>query len=194
MTPPLDTKTIDNNKRRRKPLPHAQVRTCRLQAARVLSKLLKSAREKKHGQSIKRLTLDENKIDFPSATHAIVCETVKVLPLLKLLIEDVKMTKSVVFDDDFMEDDEQEEQEQEEKDDDDDKKDEPPGGEKSTKIKASLAYVLLYELLLSPGKSIKPPPLPPGMEDEEQKNIDENISKCRNSLYALLGPAFAFRC
>ena len=28
---------------------------------------------------------------------------------------------------------------------------------------------MLYELLLSPGKSIKPPPLPPGMEDEEQK-------------------------
>ena len=133
----------------------------------MLSKLLKSAREKKHGQSIKRLTLDENKIDFPSATHAIVCETVKVLPLLKLLIEDVKMTKSVVFDDDFMEDDDEQEEEQEEKD--DEKKDEPPGGEKSTKIKASLAYVLLYELLLSPGKSIKPPPLPPGMEDEEQK-------------------------
>ncbi|CAL6447030.1 unnamed protein product [Bathycoccus prasinos] len=168
MTPPPLDKTIDNNnkRRRRKPLPHAQVRTCRLQAARVLSKLLKSAREKKHGQSIKRLTLDENKIDFPSATHAIVCETVKVLPLLKLLIEDVKMKKSVVFDDDFKEDDDEQE-EQEEKD--DEKKDEPPGGEKSTKIKASLAYVLLYELLLSPGKSIKPPPLPPGMEDEEQK-------------------------
>ena len=81
----------------------------------MLSKLLKSAREKKHGQSIKRLTLDENKIDFPSATHAIVCETVKVLPLLKLLIEDVKMTKSVVFDDDFKEDeDEQEEEEEQE--------------------------------------------------------------------------------
>lgn len=77
------------------------------------------------------------------------------------------MTKSVVFDDDFMEDDDEQEEEQEEKD--DEKKDEPPGGEKSTKIKASLAYVLLYELLLSPGKSIKPPPLPPGMEDEEQK-------------------------
>ena len=135
----------------------------------MLSKLLKSAREKKHGQSIKRLTLDENKIDFPSATHAIVCETVKVLPLLKLLIEDVKMTKSVVFDDDFMEDDDEQEEEQEQEEKDDEKKDEPPGGEKSTKIKASLAYVLLYELLLSPGKSIKPPPLPPGMEDEEQK-------------------------
>ena len=135
----------------------------------MLSKLLKSAREKKHGQSIKRMTLDENKIDFPSATHAIVCETVKVLPLLKLLIGDVKMTKSVVFDDDFNDDDEQEEQEQEKDDDDENKKDEPPGGEKSTKIKASLAYVLLYELLLSPGKSIKPPPLPPGIEDEEQK-------------------------
>ena len=135
----------------------------------MLSKLLKSAREKKHGQSIKRLTLDENKIDFPSATHAIVCETVKVLPLLKLLIEDVKMTKSVVFDDDFMEDDDEQEEEEEQEEKDDEKKDEPPGGEKSTKIKASLAYVLLYELLLSPGKSIKPPPLPPGMEDEEQK-------------------------
>lgn len=135
----------------------------------MLSKLLKSAREKKHGQSIKRLTLDENKIDFPSATHAIVCETVKVLPLLKLLIEDVKMTKSVVFDDDFKEDDDEQEEEEEQEEKDDEKKDEPPGGEKSTKIKASLAYVLLYELLLSPGKSIKPPPLPPGMEDEEQK-------------------------
>ena len=171
MTPPPLDKTIDNNnkRRRRKPLPHAQVRTCRLQAARVLSKLLKSAREKKHGQSIKRLTLDENKIDFPSATHAIVCETVKVLPLLKLLIEDVKMTKSVVFDDDFKEEDDEQEEEEEQEEKDDEKKDEPPGGEKSTKIKASLAYVLLYELLLSPGKSIKPPPLPPGMEDEEQK-------------------------
>ena len=135
----------------------------------MLSKLLKSAREKKHGQSIKRLTLDENKIDFPSATHAIVCETVKVLPLLKLLIEDVKMKKSVVFDDDFMEEDDEQEEEEEQEEKDDEKKDEPPGGEKSTKIKASLAYVLLYELLLSPGKSIKPPPLPPGMEDEEQK-------------------------
>ena len=79
------------------------------------------------------------------------------------------MTKSVVFDDDFMEDDDEQEEEQEQEEKDDEKKDEPPGGEKSTKIKASLAYVLLYELLLSPGKSIKPPPLPPGMEDEEQK-------------------------
>ena len=79
------------------------------------------------------------------------------------------MTKSVVFDDDFMEDDDEQEEEEEQEEKDDEKKDEPPGGEKSTKIKASLAYVLLYELLLSPGKSIKPPPLPPGMEDEEQK-------------------------
>ena len=30
--------------------------------------------------------------------------------------------------------------------------------------------------------------------DEEQRNIDENISKCRTSLFALLGPAFAYRC
>ena len=79
------------------------------------------------------------------------------------------MTKSVVFDDDFKEDDDEQEEEEEQEEKDDEKKDEPPGGEKSTKIKASLAYVLLYELLLSPGKSIKPPPLPPGMEDEEQK-------------------------
>ena len=30
--------------------------------------------------------------------------------------------------------------------------------------------------------------------DEEQKNIDQNISKCRNSLFALLGPALSFKC
>ena len=30
--------------------------------------------------------------------------------------------------------------------------------------------------------------------DEEHKNIDHNIIKCRNSLFALLGPAFSFRC
>ena len=30
--------------------------------------------------------------------------------------------------------------------------------------------------------------------DEEQKNIDENIVSCRNSLFALLGPAFSFKC
>ena len=30
--------------------------------------------------------------------------------------------------------------------------------------------------------------------DEEQKNVDENITKCRNSLLALLGPAFAYKC
>ena len=29
---------------------------------------------------------------------------------------------------------------------------------------------------------------------EEQKNIDANILKCRNSLFAMLGPAFAYKC
>ena len=30
--------------------------------------------------------------------------------------------------------------------------------------------------------------------DEEQKNIDANLVKCRNSLFAMLGPAFDFKC
>ena len=30
--------------------------------------------------------------------------------------------------------------------------------------------------------------------DEEQRNVDKNISKCRASLFKLLGPAFAFKC
>ena len=30
--------------------------------------------------------------------------------------------------------------------------------------------------------------------NEEQKNVDENIQKCRKSLFALLGPAYAFKC
>ena len=31
-------------------------------------------------------------------------------------------------------------------------------------------------------------------QNEEQKNIDQNIEKCRRSLFALLGPAFSFKC
>ena len=30
--------------------------------------------------------------------------------------------------------------------------------------------------------------------DEEQKNIDQNIIQCRNSLFGLLGPAYAYKC
>ena len=30
--------------------------------------------------------------------------------------------------------------------------------------------------------------------DEERKNIDKNIQSCRKSLFALLGPAFAYQC
>ena len=30
--------------------------------------------------------------------------------------------------------------------------------------------------------------------DEERRNVDENISKCRSSLFSLLGPAFAYKC
>ena len=30
--------------------------------------------------------------------------------------------------------------------------------------------------------------------DEEQRNVDQNIVKCRNSIFALLGPAFSFKC
>ena len=30
--------------------------------------------------------------------------------------------------------------------------------------------------------------------DEEQKNSDQNIQKCRNSLFGLLGPAYSYKC
>ena len=30
--------------------------------------------------------------------------------------------------------------------------------------------------------------------DEEQKNLDQNITKCRNSLFALLGSTYAYMC
>ena len=30
--------------------------------------------------------------------------------------------------------------------------------------------------------------------EEEQQNVDENIVKCRTSLFALLGPAYSYRC
>ena len=147
---------------KRKPLPFSQVRTCRAQAAKVLSKLLRCAREKKNGSSIKSLTLDAKRIDFPSATHAIVCETVKVLPLLRLLIKgNEEMRKRVLFEDDD-DDDEKEE----------DEDDTPPAAKKKTNEKIlpeSMAYVLLYELLLSPGKSIAPP-------REEAKNSEISLT------------------
>ena len=31
-------------------------------------------------------------------------------------------------------------------------------------------------------------------QNEEIKNVDENINKCRNSMFALLGSAFAYKC
>ena len=31
-------------------------------------------------------------------------------------------------------------------------------------------------------------------QDEEQKNVDQNIQQCRKSLFGLLGPAFSFKC
>ena len=30
--------------------------------------------------------------------------------------------------------------------------------------------------------------------DEEQRNVDENLSKCRRSIFSLLGPAYAYKC
>ena len=30
--------------------------------------------------------------------------------------------------------------------------------------------------------------------DEEQKNVDQNLTQCRNSLFALLGPALSYKC
>ena len=31
-------------------------------------------------------------------------------------------------------------------------------------------------------------------QEEEQKNVDENVKKCRKSLFGLLGPAFSYKC
>ena len=31
-------------------------------------------------------------------------------------------------------------------------------------------------------------------QNKELRNVDENINKCRNSMFALLGPAFAYKC
>ena len=30
--------------------------------------------------------------------------------------------------------------------------------------------------------------------DEEQKNVDENLLKCRASLFSLMGPSYSFQC
>ena len=152
----------------RKPLPYLQIRRVRSQAARIIARLLKSAKQKKNGSSIKTLTLGKL-VQFKSATHAVVCETIKVLPLIRLLIKDVKLSyvdddDFVDDDDDFIDDDDNEADEVEDNQPSENRKSSSRG--KKSALKASEAFVLTYELLFGT-------PIKPNEDDDVQLNYQE---------------------
>jgi 25S rRNA (cytosine2278-C5)-methyltransferase len=152
----------------RKPLPYLQIRRVRSQAARIIARLLKSAKQKKNGSSIKTLTLGKL-VQFKSATHAVVCETIKVLPLIRLLIKDVKLSyvdddDFIDDDDDFIDDDDNEADEVEDNQPSENRKSSSRG--KKSALKASEAFVLTYELLFGT-------PIKPNEDDDVQLNYQE---------------------
>ena len=71
----------------RRPLPLGLCRVVWKQSASIVARLLRADGARRGGASIKTLTL-ANGIAAKKATHAIVCETIKHIPLLKLVMRD----------------------------------------------------------------------------------------------------------
>ena len=71
----------------RRTLPRGLCRVVWKQAASIVARLLRADGARRGGASIKTLTLAPG-IAAKKATHAIVCETLKHVPLLKLVLED----------------------------------------------------------------------------------------------------------
>ena len=83
----------------RRTLPRGLCRVVWKQAAGIVARLLRADGARRGGASIKTLTLAPA-IAAKKATHAIVCETLKHIPLLKLVLEDagVPLTDDVFAD------------------------------------------------------------------------------------------------
>ena len=83
----------------RRTLPRGLCRVVWKQAAGIVARLLRADGARRGGASIKTLTLAPG-IAAKKATHAIVCETLKHIPLLKLVLEDagVPLTDDVFAD------------------------------------------------------------------------------------------------
>ena len=71
----------------KRPMPVSLARLVRRQAAGIIARLLRADGRRRGGASIKTLTLASG-VAAKKATHAVVCEALKHVPLIKLLIED----------------------------------------------------------------------------------------------------------
>ena len=157
----------------RRPLPLGLCRVVWKQSASIVARLLRADGARRGGASIKTLTL-ANGIAAKKATHAIVCETIKHIPLLKLVMRDagVPLTADVFDNNDHRrrrrrrdEDDEDEDEDEDDDEDDEDDvaegyDDEDEGGssgggisgdDDGTTVQTSMGYVLGYEMLFGAG-------------------------------------------
>mmetsp|Transcript_2592 Transcript_2592/g.9469 ORF Transcript_2592/g.9469 Transcript_2592/m.9469 type:complete len:530 (+) Transcript_2592:303-1892(+) len=110
-----------SGRRESKPMPAALVRRIHRQSASIVAKLLKADRTRRGGSAIKALTLQPD-IRGKRATHALCCETLRHLAVLKEVEADCGLVRAAK-------------------------------STKGLKLTPELAYVLLYEMLVSERES-----------------------------------------
>jgi len=142
----------------RRALPRGLSRVVWRQAAGVVARLLDADGSRRGGASVKTLTLAPG-VAAKKVTHAVVCETLKHVPLLKLVLDDagVSLVDDVVpnrrrrrdADDDRDETKDEDEDAKDDSETDLEETDEPPAA--PTGVARSLAYVLSYEALFGAG-------------------------------------------
>ena len=150
----------------RRTLPRGLCRVVWKQAAGIVARLLRADGARRGGASIKTLTLAPG-IAAKKATHAIVCETLKHVPLLKLVLEDAgvpladdvfadgrKRAAAAADDDDAETEDDDAEDASEDADVDADPDDATAAA--SRVLHRSTAYVLGYEVLFGAGVDSEP--------------------------------------
>ena len=153
----------------RRPLPRGLARVVWRQAADIVARLLRADGARRGGASVKSLTLRDG-IAAKKATHAVVCECLKHVPLLREVLDDARVPLTEDAEEDG--DDEEEEEEEEEE-----RRRARGGGADATSsrdadaddertrrrgVPRSAAYVLTYELLFGAG-------LPDDAEEEEEE-------------------------
>lgn len=152
----------------RRALPRGLSRVVWRQAAGVVARLLDADGARRGGASVKTLTLAPG-VAAKKVTHAVVCGTLKHVPVLKLVLEDagVPLEDDVRLnrrrrrvDDDAGADDLDEEDEEDREDDQSEYEEDDPSEPSTTGVPRSLAYVLGYEALfgagLEPDGDVKP--------------------------------------
>jgi putative methyltransferase len=153
----------------RRPLPRGLARVVWRQAADIVARLLRADGARRGGASVKSLTL-RDEIAAKKATHAVVCECLKHVPLLREVLDDARVPLTEDAEEDGDEEEEEEEEEEERRRargggaDATSSRDADADDERTRRrgVPRSAAYVLTYELLFGAG-------LPDDAEEEEEE-------------------------